>query len=514
MPPAPIIARAQPLGLCMGNGIASPAYLAFDLGAESGRAVLGRLAGDRLELQEIHRFPNVPVQLAGSLQWDVQSLWTEMKHALSLAAREAGGALVSLGVDTWGVDFGLLDQTGSLLGNPIHYRDPRTEGMVAAADAILPLSDIYAQTGIQIMPLNSLYQLLALVRSGSSQLAQARTFLNMPDLFNYWFSGVKSSEFTIATTTQCYDPRENHWALGMLEKFAIPTDIFGEILPPGTLLGNLRADLAAETGAGALKVVTVASHDTQSAIAAIPAASDDYLYLSSGTWSLMGTEVVHPVINPDSLQSNLTNEGGCEGKFCLLKNIVGLWILQECRRLWAEHGQQYTYDDLTQLAESAPSLCSFIDPADHRFLPPGDMVARIQSFCRSTGQAVPETPAKIVRCILESLALEYRQVADQISNLLGRSLPVIHIIGGGSRNALLNQATANATGRLVVAGPAEATATGNILVQAIAAGQISSLAEGRHLLRRSFNGSEFEPNSVARWDEAYHRYLKLKAHQS
>ena len=510
MPPAPIIAPAQLSGLCMGKTKASPAFLAFDLGAESGRAVLGRLVDDRLELQEIHRFPNVPVQLDGSLQWDVQSLWTGMKHALAMAVGEAGGSLVSLGVDTWGVDFGLLDQTGSLLGNPIHYRDPRTEGMVAAADAILPLSDIYAQTGIQIMPLNSLYQLLALVRSGSSQLAQARTFLNMPDLFNYWFSGVKSSEFTIATTTQCYDPHANQWALGMLEKFGIPSDIFGEILSPGTLLGNVRADLAAETGAASIKVVTVASHDTQSAIAAVPAETDDYLYLSSGTWSLMGTEVVQPVINPDSLQSNLTNEGGFGGKFCLLKNIVGLWILQECRRNWAEHGQQFTYDDLTRLAESAPSHRSFIDPADPRFLPPGDMVARIQAFSRSTGQAVPETPAEIIRCILESLALEYRQVADQISNLLGRSLPVIHIIGGGSRNAFLNQAAANATGRMVVAGPAEATATGNILVQAIAAGQIFSLAEGRLLLRRSFNGSEFEPREVDRWDDAYQRYLQIK----
>lgn len=495
----------------MGNLKESPAFLAFDLGAESGRAVLGRLAGGRLELKEIHRFPNVPLEAQGSLQWDVQGLWTEMKHGLALAVREAGDTLVSLGVDTWGVDFALLDRAGSLLGNPFHYRDRRTEGMVEAACSILPRSEIFAQTGIQIMPINSLYQLLALINTGSTQLAEAHTFLNMPDLFNYWFSGVKASEFTIATTTQCYDPHTNHWALALLERMGIPTHIFGEIVLPGTLLGNLNADIAKEIGRDNLKVVTVASHDTQSAIAAVPAATEDYLYLSSGTWSVMGTEILQPVINPESLDSNMTNEGGYGGKFCLLKNIIGLWILQECRRLWAENGRQYSYDDLTRLAEFAPSHRSFINPADPRFLSPGDMVARIQAFCRATGQLIPETQPEIVRCILESLALEYHQVADQISNLLGRALPVIHIIGGGSRNALLNQFTANATGRTVIAGPVEATATGNILVQAIAAGEIHSLPEGRLMVSHSFNGSEFEPCSVSLWDEAYQRYIKIKA---
>jgi rhamnulokinase len=383
--------------------------------------------------------------------------------------------------------------------------------MVEAACSILPCSEIYAKTGIQIMPLNSLYQLLSMVRSGSTQLARAQTFLNMPDLFNFWFSGVKASEFTIATTTQCYDPHTNHWALGILEKMGIPTTIFGEIVPPGTLLGSLRPDVARETCASGVNVVAVASHDTQSAIAAVPADTDDTIYLNSGTWSVMGIEVEQPVINNESLNCNLTNEGGYGGKFCLLNNIVGLWILQECRRHWAENGHPYSYDDLTHLAESAPSHLALIDPADPRFLPPGDMVGRIQAFCRATGQPVPEAHAEIVRCILESLALEYRRVADQISNLLGRSLSFIHIIGGGSRNTLLNQFTANATGRKVIAGPVEATAIGNILVQAIAAGQIHSLPEGRLMVRRSFNGSEFEPCSVVRWDEAYQRYIKIKA---
>jgi len=494
----------------MDNSKAAPAFLAFDLGAESIRAVLGRPAGGRLELQAIHRFPNVPLQTEGSLQWDVQKLWAGMKHGLALAVQAVGNALVSVGVDTWGVDFALLDRAGNLLGNPFHYRDRRTEGMVEAACFILPRSEIYAQTGIQIMPLNSLYQLLALVKTGSPQLAQARTFLNMPDLFNYWFTGVKASEFTISTTTQCYDPRTKNWSLGLLENLGIPTGIFREIIPPGTLLGELRTDVATEVGVTGLKVVAVASHDTASAIAAVPATTDDYLYLSSGTWSVMGVEQAQPVINSESLKNNLTNEGGFAGKFCLLKNIVGLWMVQECRRLWAENGRQYSYDDLTHLAESAPSLRTFIDPTDARFLPPGDMAGRIQAFCRATGQSIPQTHGEIIRCVLESLELEYRQVAGQISNLLGRSLPVIHIIGGGSRNALLNQFTANATGRKVIAGPVEATAIGNILVQAITAGQIASLAEGRLMLRNTYHGSEFEPRSVAQWSDAYQRYLELK----
>jgi rhamnulokinase len=511
-PPAPITALVPTSGLCTDNLVKeSPAFLAFDLGAESGRAVLGRLRASQIELQEIHRFPNGPVLVGNSLYWDVLRLWSEMKHGLTLAAREAGNSLVSLGVDTWGVDFALLDANDSLIGNPHNYRDSRTDRMVEAACSVLSRHEIYQQTGVQIMPINSLYQLLAMAKSGSGQLSAAWTFLNMPDLFNFWFSGVKVSEFTITTTTQCYDPQSQDWARDMLEKMGIHSDIFGEIVPPGTILGGLSAYLAAETGAGDVKVVAVASHDTQSAIVAVPATTDDFLYLSSGTWSLMGTEVAVPVINGGSLDYNLTNEGGYGGKFCLLKNIVGLWILQECRRAWAASGQSYSYDDLTQLAASAPALRAFIDPANPRFLPPGEMVGRIQAFCRSTGQVVPETPAEISRCVLESLALEYRRVADQISNLLGRPFPVIHIIGGGSRNALMNQFAANATGRKVISGPVEATAIGNILVQAIAAGQIGSLAQARTVVRNSFDVSVFEPCSSDEWNKAYRLYLNLKA---
>jgi rhamnulokinase len=488
----------------------SSVYLAIDLGAESGRVVLGCVRSGKLELQEIHRFSNRPVKVGSSLYWDVLSLWEEMKHGLALAVREAGKDLCSLGVDTWGVDFALLDGTDALLGNPHCYRDPRTEGMPELAFATVPRSEIYQKTGIQIMPLNSLYQLLALARSGSEQLSAARTFLNMPDLFNFWFSGVKASEFTIAGTTQCYDPHAGDWARDVLNRLGIRSDIFGQIVPPGTVLGGLQPGLTAEIGTGDIRVVAVASHDTQSAILAVPALMEDWLYLSSGTWSLMGMEVDEPFITQESLDADLTNEGGYGGKYCLLKNIVGLWILQECRRVWAENGRSYSYDELTGLAAAAPALRSFIAPSDPRFLPPGDMDGRIQAFCRSTGQPVPGTPAEITRCILESLALEYCCVADQISALTGRTLPVIHIIGGGSRNYLLNQFTANATGRKVVAGPVEATAAGNILVQAMAAGQIGSLAEARMLVHRSFGVAEFEPRDGQEWGAACRRYQKLK----
>ena len=488
---------------------AGPAFLAFDLGAESGRAVLGRLTDDRIELKEIHRFPNGPVQVGDSLHWDVLRLWGEMKQGLGLALKETGNSLVSLGVDTWGVDFGLLDSNDNLIGNPFHYRDRRTQGILEPVSHHISLTEIYRQTGIQVMEINSLYQLFSMALAKSPQLAAAGTFLNMPDLFNFWFSGVKASEYTIASTTQCLNPLSRRWAWDLLKDLEVPTYIFGEIVPPGTTLGRIRRNIADEMGWENLNVIAVASHDTQSAIAAIPAETEDFVYLSSGTWSLMGIEVEQPILSDTSQAYNLTNEGGYGGKFCLLKNILGLWLLQECRREWARQGQMYSYDELTQLAASATSFLAFVNPTDPVFLKPGDMTGRIQAFCRVTSQPVPQTHAEIVRCILESLALEYRHVVDQISSLSGKSLEVIHITGGGARNELLDQFTANATGRKVIGGPFEATALGNVLVQAIAAGQINTLSEGRCIIRHSFRGLEFEPRSVYQWDEAYQRYTRL-----
>jgi rhamnulokinase len=350
-------------------------------------------------------------------------------------------------------------------------------------------------------------------------LEAARTFLNMPDLFNFWLTGVKANEFTIATTSQCYDPRAGNWAVEMLRQLGIPDRIFGPtIVPPGTVLGPLRPAVCSdalirEAGCRSVSVVAPATHDTGSAVAAVPAAGRDYIYLSSGTWSLMGVEVDEPVISEGSLAYNFTNEGGVDGTFRLLKNIMGLWLVQECRREWAREGDAYSYDELTQMAAEAPAFGPLVSPDDVRFLAPGPMCERIQGFCHDSGQAVPETRGAIVRCALESLALEYRWVAERLDELVGRRLAAVHIIGGGSQNRLLNQFTADATGRAVVAGPVEATAIGNILVQALALGHISSLAEGRAIVRSSFDVETFEPADTAAWDGAYERYLKIKNRQ-
>ena len=485
-------------------------FLAFDLGAESGRVVVGHLQDDILRLEEIHRFPNGPVQIMGSLHWDVLRIWTEIKQGLALAAKAYGGALTSLGLDTWGVDFGLLDASDTLLTNPYHYRDSRTDGMMEAAFEIVPRAEIYERTGIQFMQINTLYQLYAMARVDSPVLGAAQTFLNMPDLFNFWLSGHKVSEFSIVSTSQCYDPRARDWARDTLEKLGIPTRIFGEIVPPGTVLAGLRTPVCEETGSPVIPVVASAGHDTACAVAAVPSTSQDYIYLSSGTWSLMGVELAEPIISKQSLAYDITNEGGVNGTFRFLKNIMGLWLVQECRREWAQAGKDLSYDDLTQLAAETPAFGPLVSLADTRFLAPGDMPGRVQDFCRETGQPVPETEGQIVRCALESLALEYRWVAERLDEIVGRPLPTIHIFGGGSRNRLLNQFAADATGRTIVAGPVEATAIGNCLVQAIALGHLADLAEARALVRRSFVVETFEPGDTAAWDEAYMRYLKLR----
>ena len=484
-------------------------FLAFDLGAESGRAVVGHL-DDRLRLEEIHRFPNGPVRVLDSLHWDVLHLWSEIKCGLGLAAKKYGDGLFSVGLDTWGVDFCLLAADDTLLGNPYHYRDSRTDGMMEAAFRIVPRAEIYERTGIQFMQFNSLYQLFAMARADSPALAAARTFLNIPDLFNFWLSGHKASEFSVATTSQCFDPHANDWARNVLDRLGIPAHIFGEVVSPGTVLGDLRASVCEETGSPAIPVVASAGHDTAAAVAAVPASGRDYVYLSSGTWSLMGVELTEPIISAQSLAYDITNEGGVDGTFRFLKNIMGLWLVQECRREWARDGQSYSYDDLTHLAGEAPAFGPLVSLIDERFLPPGDMPGKIQAFCHETGQAVPETQGHIIRCALESLALEYRWVAERLDEIVGRPLPTLHIFGGGSQNKLLNQFAASATGRTVVAGPVEATAIGNILVQAIALGRLADLAEARALVRRSFEVETFEPRATAAWDAAYQRYLRLR----
>lgn len=491
--------------------MADPSFLAIDLGAESGRAILGRIGDrERLTLDEIHRFPNGPVRVGKHIHWDVLRLWTEIQNSLRIAAETGGYSLAGIGLDTWGVDFGLLDASDQLIGNPFHYRDGRTDGMVEASCQIVPREEIYKQTGIQFMQLNTLFQLFALRQANDPALQMARTLLTIPDLFNFWLTGCKANEYTIATTTQCYNTREHRWATELLTALDIPGEVFGQIIQPGLVLEQLRGSVAEDTACSRIPVIAVGSHDTASAVAAVPAERDDFIYISSGTWSLIGIESDEPIINDNSLKYNLTNEGGVCNTIRFLKNIMGMWLLQESRRQWAKSGKNYSYDDLTNLAAQAPAFKSFLFVGDHRFLAPGDMVDRIQVFCRETEQPIPQTHAEVVRCILESLALEYRWGMEKLRELSGRALPVIHIIGGGSRNGLLNQLTADATGCEVIAGPVEATAIGNILLQAIALGHLSSLMEGRALVRRSFDVTSYEPQNHSAWDESYSRYLDLR----
>lgn len=471
--------------------------------------MLGNLS-ERLTLSEIHRFPNGSVRVADHIHWDVLRLWAEIQNSLRIAAGSAGDSLAGIGLDTWGVDFGLLDTSDWLIGNPYHYRDARTNGMIEAVCQILPREEIYNQTGIQFMQLNTLFQLFAMRRENDPALQGTKALLTMPDLFNFWLTGRKAGEFTISTTTQCYNPREKRWAFDLLAALDIPQSIFQPIVQPGTVLDRLRASIAEEASCERIPVIAVGCHDTASAVAAVPAEGSDFIYISSGTWSLIGIESDQPIINANSLHYDLTNEGGVCDTTCFLRNIMGMWLLQECRRQWAKAGRNYSYDELTKLAGEAPALQSLIFVGDNRFLTPANMVECIQSFCRETGQPVPQTDSEIVRCILESLALEYRWGTEKLRELSGKRLPIIHIIGGGSRNRLLNQFTADATGCEVIAGPVEAAAIGNILLQAIALGQLSSLTEGRALVRCSFDVTTYQPSNRSPWDKAYNRYLALR----
>lgn len=470
-------------------------YLALDLGAESGRAIVGTIAGGTLTLTETHRFANRPVRSPAGLHWDVSGLWAEIKRGIALSARAF--PLESLGLDTWGVDFALLDRDGELLGDPFHYRDARTDGMLAEAFRRVPRERIFAQTGIQFMQINTLYQLLSMAIAGDPQLEAARTFLTIPDLFNYRLSGVKTCEFTNATTTQCLNPISRSWAYSLLEALGIPAGMFPPVCEPGTALGPLLPAVAAETGAGAIPVIAPACHDTGSSVAAVPAESADFAWLSSGTWSILGAEVRQPDLSPRALAYNFTNEGGVSGTWRLSKNIMGLWPVQECRREWG-----LSYDEITRLASEARPFLAVIDPDSDLFLRPGDMPEKVRAFCAESGQAVPQSRGEIVRVVLESLALKYRLVLERLEALAGKRLEPIHIIGGGTKNRLLNQLAADCTGREVVAGPVEATAIGNIVMQAITLGHLESLAAARALVRASFEVETYRPQGRQGWDHA------------
>lgn len=484
-------------------------FAGVDLGAESGRCMLGRFDGERVQLQEVHRFANTPVRISTGLHWDALRLFHEIKHGLGECGRQSGGTLAGIGVDTWGVDCALLGDDGALLGNPVCYRDTRTAHMLTEAFRRMPRAEIFEQTGIQFMPINALYMLLALQTGGSSILDSAATFLMMPDLFNYWLCGRKACEFTDTTTAQLVNPRTRAWATPLIEAFGFPRQIFPELVEPGTVLAPLLSEVAAEIGVQGVPIIAPGTHDTASAVAAVPAQAASYAYISSGTWSLVGVEVAQPVINPQALQFNLTNEGGVAGTFRLLKNVAGLWLVQESRRDWALRGEDFTYAQLAAMAEAAAPFGAVLDPDAPDFAYAGAMPAKIAAYCQRTRQSVPESKGALLRCIFESLALKQRYVLERIVQVNARQPTVIHIVGGGSQNQLLCQLTADACQLPVVAGPVEATALGNVLVQAMAVGLLSSLADVRAVVRRSVTLAEYQPRQSAGWDVAYARINKL-----
>jgi rhamnulokinase len=480
---------------------------AVDLGAQSGRVATGRFDGSRLEVQEAHRFPNDPVESAGTLCWDVERLHRDILDGLRAAG--LAGAVDSVAVDSWGVDFGLLDAKDELVEPARHYRDSRRAAATAGVFERVPARELYQRTGIQLLPINTVFELAAVAAERESALEAARTLLLIPDLFHFWLCGSKTTEFTNATTTQCYDPTAGEWAVDLLERLDIPARLFPEVVPPGTPLGTLSPTAADATRLDGALVVAVATHDTGSAVAAVPLTDDSSVFLSIGTWSLVGVEVGRPVINDDSFTANLTNEGGVDGTFRLLRNVTGLWLLDECRRAWASTGNEFGFSELVALAADAPPFLAFIDPNAEVFLEPGYMPSRILDFCRQTGQPEPAGVGAFARCILESLALKHAETIDLLHDVNGSTPSTLHVVGGGARNALLCAWTANAAGLPVLAGPEEATLVGNLLMQAITLGEIGSLREARDVVRASFEPVVYEPDLSAGWQEARGRFALL-----
>jgi rhamnulokinase len=488
-------------------------YIGIDLGAESGRVMLGSLADGRLALEEIHRFPNTPLRTDGAWHWDVPALWAGIKEGLRQVARRAV-PIASVSVDSWGLDCALLDARGEVMPPVFHYRDPRTERGVPTLFAKVPWEQVFAETGIQFIPINHLYHLAA---ETPERLARAAQIVPIGDLFNCFLSGVASAEVSLASTTQLYNPRTRTWSGPLLGALGLQPEQFPPLVEPGTKLGRLKPAVAGETGLSVgVEVIATCTHDTGAAVAGVPVQGSEFkeprptwAYLSSGTWSLLGLELPEPILIDRCRELNFTNEIGFGNSVRLLKNIVGLWLVQECRRDWAHAGRDFDYATLTRLADEAEPFRSLINPADPRFIQPDAMPERIAGYCRATGQPVPETPGQFIRCALESLALEYRRVLRQAEELAGTKAGRLHIVGGGSKNSLLNQFAADACGVPVLAGPAEATAIGNILVQAIASGHLPSLAAGREVVGRSFETSRVEPRDAARWHRAWQRFERL-----
>lgn len=481
--------------------------LAFDFGASSGRAIIGCFDGDKITLEEVHRFSNDPVSVGGTVYWDVLRLFYEIKQGI-IKAKIAGG-FDSIGIDTWGVDFGLIDSEGKLMENPVHYRDARTVGLVDEAFKTMPKEKLYGITGIQFMELNSLFQLISLKKYRPWMLERADKMLFMPDLFGYMLTGKMCAEYSIASTSQLIDLDKKTWSKEILDAFGIKESVFAPLVQPGTVLGELSKEVCEECGVDPVPVISVCGHDTQSAITSVPCEDGDFAFLSSGTWSLFGTELDKPIVNETSMNINITNEGGFDGSTGFLKNIIGLWLIQESRRQWKREGKEYSYADLEKLALAAEPFKCFIDPDAPEFVPHGNIPERVREFCRKTGQYVPETVGEIMRCIYESLAMKYRLTFEKLRECTERDYPVIHVIGGGTKDGLLCQMTANSCDRTVKAGPIEATVMGNVAVQLMSDGSVKNIGQARKIVANSSELKTFEPKDTDKWAGAYEDFLKV-----
>ena len=488
--------------------MAEDKFLALDFGAGSGRAILAKV-DDKITLQELHRFHNPQIRILNHYYWDLPYLFNELKKGLSASARAGHRDLLGVGVDTWGVDFGLVGKDHTLLGYPVCYRDNRTEGMMEAVFRRIPQEELYRITGIQFMSFNTIYQLYSLVQNDSPLLQSAERVLFMPDLFNYLMTGERTCEFSVASTSQLLNARDRRWHATLLEKLSLPAHWFMPVMDPGTIIGPLLEEVRQETGLADVEVISSAGHDTASAVAAVPASAGNWAYLSSGTWSLIGIETERPIIDEHSYAAGFTNEGGVENTVRFLRNVMGMWLFEQCRAQWEKEKGKLSYDELIGQAQTAKPFTAVINPDDARFLNPADMPAAIISFCRDTGQSSPQNHGEMVRTIFEGLAFKYRYVLEQIQNMRNVKLDVLHIVGGGSQNDLLNQFTANATGLTVLAGPVEATALGNVIVQAMAKKVIGSLQEGRELIARSFQVKTFHPQQKNVWQEMYEKNKSL-----
>ena len=489
--------------------MAEKKMLAIDLGASSGRGIVGSFDGEKLSLKENHRFSNDPVIVNGRMHWDILRIFHEIKQSITKTVLEKDD-IRSIGIDTWGVDYALLDKNGRMLANPVHYRDTRTEGIVPYIGRFFTQKDLYAVTGIQCMNFNTIFQLAADLRDDPDMVARAERMLNIPDLLNYFLTGNMANEYTILSTGALLDAKKRDFAFDMIDMLGIPRRLFGNIVQPGTKVGKLLPQVLEETGKTDAEVLNIAAHDTASAVIAVPTQEDDFLFISSGTWSLMGTELKSPMINDATAEYDFTNEGGACGTIRFLKNIMGLWLIQESRRQWRREGQEYSFAQLEAFARECKPFQSFINPDDASFATPGNLPERIREFCRRTGQHVPESVGEVVRCIYESLALKYRYTAESIKELTNLDAKVIYVVGGGTKDGFLSQMTADATGMPVSAGPEEATAIGNLMMQMMAAGEAKDLKEARRIVAASFDRKYYEPTAErSAWDEAYARFLAL-----